>query len=122
MATRRSFRQENPHDALRRLASTPDSSDPPDADDPENPAPTADAHNANLEGDVLIEGPGFAPDETDAELDNEVERELEAEALDDTTADAPEAEMPDLAVDEEDRPHPCPGRLPAASSCACPTS
>ena len=42
------FSQENPHDALRRLASTPDSSDPADADDPENPAPTADAHNANL--------------------------------------------------------------------------
>ncbi len=105
------FSQENPHDALRRLASTPDSSDPPDADDPENPAPTADAHNANLEGDVLIDGPGFAPDETDAELDNEMERELEADALDDAAPDAPEAEMPDLAVDEESD-LPVPGAAP----------
>ena len=105
------FSQENPHDALRRLASTPDSSDPAGADDPANPAPTADAHNANLEGDELIEGPGFEADETDAELDGEMERELEAEDL--AEGEAPEpagAEIPDLAaVDEEDDAAPARG-------------
>ena len=75
------FSQENPQDALARLAASPAISDPPDADDPEHPAPTAAAQNTNLTGDVLIEGPGFAADETDAELDNEVERELEADTL-----------------------------------------
>ncbi len=100
------FSQENPHDALRRLASTPDSSDLVDADDPENPAPTADAHNANLEGDELIEGPGFEADETDAELDGETERELEAEALEETETEAAQEpdgpEVPDLAATDEE--------------------
>ena len=107
------YSQENPLDALQRLASTPDSSDPPDADDPENPAPTPDAHNANLTGDELIEGPGFEADETDAELDGEMERELEAEAMEDGGEDAPESEgekLPDLAVpDEENAVEPAPG-------------
>ena len=107
------FSQENPHDALRRLASTPDNSDPPDADDPENPAPTPDADNANLTGDELIEGPGFAADETDAELDGEMERELEAEALEDGGEVALESDgeaLPDLAAsDEEEIAEPAPG-------------
>ena len=75
------FSQENPHDALVRLAASPDSGDPPAPDAPDNPAPTPVADNANFQGDVLIAGPGYAADETDAELDGEVERELETEAL-----------------------------------------
>ena len=108
------FSQENPHDALRRLASTPDSSDPPDADDPDNPAPTADADNANLQGDELIEGSGFEADETDAELDGEMERELEAEALEEDVGDAdiePDgADVPDMAVTDEEEDDAAPVR------------
>ncbi len=108
------FSQENPHDALRRLASTPDSSDPPDANDPDNAAPTPDAHNANLQGDELIEGPGFEADETDAELDGEMERELEAEELEEGVGDVdiePDGvNIPDMAAtDEEDGPAPVRG-------------
>ena len=95
------FSQENPQDALERLARTPDSSDPPDADAPENPAPTADADNANLTGDILIEGPGFEPDETDAELDGELEREIEWEALADDTGETAPAEEADPSMDVE---------------------
>lgn len=86
------FSQENPADALARLATSPDSADPPAPDAPDNPAPTPVAENANLQGDVLIAGPGYAADETDAELDGEVERELEVEAL--TEADLVAAEAP----------------------------
>ncbi len=89
------FSQENPHDTLRRLASAPEAGDP---------TPTVDADNANLQGDDLIEGPGFEADETDAELDGEMERELEAEALEDG------ADLPDLAAtDEEDDAQNTPG-------------
>ncbi len=82
------FSQENPQDALDRLAAAADreraAREEPDA------APTLDtaAENPNLTGDVLIEGPGYAPDETEAELDNEVERELEASLLADDDAPA----------------------------------
>ena len=101
------FSQENPHDALVRLATSPDAADPPEADAPDNPAPTPVAHNANLQGDVLIAGPGYAADETDAELDGEVERELEAHALaeaEPAAAAAPAAvprrlgRLPDLVI------------------------
>lgn len=97
------FSQENPHDALVRLATSPDSSDPAEPDAPDNPAPTPVADNANLQGDVLIAGPGYAADETDAELDGEVERELETDALAET-APAPAApaprrgRLPDLVI------------------------
>ncbi len=92
------FSQENSHDALRRLASAPEAGDP---------APTADADNANLQGDELIEGPGFEADGTDAELDGEIEREMEAEALEEGVGDAdiePDGvDLPDMAAaDEED--------------------
>ncbi len=90
------YSQENPQDALRaaRAARTrlharrrePERGRPPSA------------HNANLEGGALIEGPGYEADETDAELDDEMERELEAEALDDLR-DARAGELPDMAVD-----------------------
>ncbi len=96
------FSQENPADALVRLATSPDSADPSEPDAPDNPAPTPVADNANLQGDVLIAGPGYAADETDAELDGEVERELEAEAL--TEADPAVAGAP--------TPTPRRGRLP----------
>ncbi len=103
------FSQENPQDALERLARSPDSGDPLDADDPDNPVPTAAANNANLTGDVLIEGPGFEADETDAELDGEVEREIELEALEeDLSGDAPDADpvqgSVDMDVEPDDEP------------------
>ena len=99
------FSQENPHDTLRRLASAPEAGDP---------APTADADNANLQGDELIEGPGFEADETDAELDGEMERELEADALEEGVGDAdiePDGvDLPDLATaDDEDDATTTPG-------------
>ncbi len=97
------FSQENPQDALERMRNAERGTrnerpvEKQDADasatsviphsafripHSDNPAPTLDsAANPNLTGDVLIEGPGYAADETDAELDNEVEREFEAEAL-----------------------------------------
>ena len=99
------FSQENPHDTLRRLASAPEAGDP---------APTADADNANLQGDELIEGSGFEADETDAELDGEIDRELEADALEEGAGDAdiePDGvDLPDLATaDEEDDVADAPG-------------
>ena len=75
------FSQENPQEALERLAriatQRPDATPMIPTTPRRRPMPT----NANLTGDILIEGPGYEPDETDAELDDEVEREIESEAL-----------------------------------------
>ncbi len=91
------FSQENPQDAMERLAREAAATPPPalpvmPADDP---APLAGIEGMpnNVTGDVLIEGPGYAADETDAELDHELEREVEAEEL-------AEGGLPDLAPGE----------------------
>ncbi len=74
------YSQENPEDALDRLRRE-------NANFMRRSEPTAgDAgseNNANLSGGPLIEGPGYEADETDVELADEVEREVEAEALED---------------------------------------
>ncbi|MBV9656505.1 MAG: excinuclease ABC subunit UvrC [Verrucomicrobia bacterium] len=95
------FSQENPQDALARLARAAANADPaPQAGDT--------SEGANTTGDVLIEGPGYAADETDAELASEISREREAEilALDDSRGvenvgdkKAPRAvRLPDLVI------------------------
>jgi excinuclease ABC subunit C len=74
------FSQENPQEAMERLARA---SATALETSPDDPAPVAGlaGEQSNVTGDVLIEGPGYVPDETDAELDHELERELEAEDL-----------------------------------------
>ncbi len=88
------FSQENPRDALERLARAP----VPDAELPDDPAPRADGDNANLAGDILIEGPGYEADETDAELDGELEREEELAVLEEEVS---EAGLPTEPVESE---------------------
>ncbi len=76
------FSQENPVEALRRLQRE------------EEAAP-------NATDDILIEGPGYIPDETDGELDEELAREFEAEALEAPAAasKAPfRIRLPDLII------------------------
>ncbi len=78
------YSQENPQEAMERLAraTEPAAETAPEVL-PEDPAPVAGLAGEanNVDGDVLIEGPGYVADETDAELDHELERELEAEEL-----------------------------------------
>ena len=73
------YSQENPQDAIERLqrenADFMRRGEPRAGDDR-----TPDG-NANLEGGAIIEGAGYDPDETDVELEDEVEREIEAEAM-----------------------------------------
>ncbi len=73
------YSQENPQDAIERLqrenANFMRRGEPLAADDR-----TPDG-NANLDGGPVIEGVGYEADETDAELADEEEREIEAEAL-----------------------------------------
>ncbi len=73
------YSQENPQDAIARLqrenANFMRRGEPHAGDD------RAPDGNANLAGGAVIEGPGYVPDETDTELADEVEREIEAEAL-----------------------------------------
>jgi excinuclease ABC subunit C len=73
------YSQENPQEAMERLARAAATA----AEASDDPAPVAGLATApsNVAGDVLIEGPGYVADETDAELDHELERELEAEEL-----------------------------------------
>ena len=73
------YSQENPAEALERLARAA-APLPLAADDPV-PAAGLAAQPTNVAGDLLIEGPGYVADETDAELDHELERALEAEEL-----------------------------------------
>ena len=95
------YSQENPQDAIERLqrenANFMRRGEPHAGDDR-----TPDG-NANLEGGAVIEGPGYQADETDTELEDEVEREIEAEALE---ADLEPGEMDPAAdgvnVTEED--------------------
>jgi excinuclease ABC subunit C len=79
------YSQENPQEAMERLARTAAATAPAVAAEipPDDLAPVAGlaAAPSNVAGDVLIEGPGYVADETDAELDHELERELEAEEL-----------------------------------------
>jgi excinuclease ABC subunit C len=82
------FSQENPGDALERLAR-----------EAVSPAAGHAGAPVNLTGDQCIEGEGYAPDETEAELDLELERDLEAEEL-----------AVDVALPE--RPRAAPVRLP----------
>ena len=73
------YSQENPQDAIERLQRENANfmrRGEPDAGDDRTPD-----GNATLEGGPVIEGPGYVADETDAELADEVEREIEAEAL-----------------------------------------
>ena len=73
------YSQENPQDAIERLqrenANFMRRGEPSAGDDR-----TPD-RNANLDGGPIIEGAGYQADETDAELDDEEEREIEGEAL-----------------------------------------
>ncbi len=95
------FSQENPEDALDRLRRE-------NANFMRRSEPTAgDAgseNNANLSGGALIEGPGYEADETDVELADEIEREVEAEALEDLRDAHDPAEVDAVlgAVTEED--------------------
>ena len=90
------YSQENPQDAIERLqrenANFARRGEPQAGDDR-----TPDG-NANLEGGPVIEGAGYEADETDAELADEEEREIEAEAL---AADLEPGEG-DAHVTEED--------------------
>jgi excinuclease ABC subunit C len=85
------YSQENPQEAMERLARTAAAAEAPTELAPDDPAPVAGlaAAPSNVAGDVLIEGPGYVADETDAELDHELERELEAEEL--AAAESPAA-------------------------------
>ena len=93
------YSQENPQDAIERLqrenADFMRRGEPRAGDDR-----TPDG-NANLEGGPMIEGEGYEADETDGELADEMEREIEAEAL---AADLEpgEAEAAGINVTEED--------------------
>jgi excinuclease ABC subunit C len=103
------FSQENPQEALERLRRE-------NADFMLRSEPIAGNEGggieaANVTGEVLIEGPGYEPDETDAELEDEVERELEAGALEDIqdasgqpiaamTEEAPQADASDTDASE----------------------
>lgn len=74
------YSQENPAEALRRLGREEEAAPSPGPAAPSPAGPLAGGVS-NETGDGLIEGPGYVPDETDGELDEEVEREFEAEAL-----------------------------------------
>ena len=94
------YSQENPQDAIERLqrenAAFMTRGEPKAGDG------LSDA-DANLDGGGVIEGPGYEADENEAELDEEVERELEAEALQDLRdAAAANGEPADFGVTEED--------------------
>ncbi len=88
------YSQESPQDAIERLqrenANFMRRGEPSAGD---NRTPDG---NANLDGGPLIEGTGYQADETDAELDDEEEREIEAEAL------AADLEPGEAQVTEED--------------------
>ena len=74
------YSQENPQDAIERLQrenATFMLRGEPKAGDGLSDG------NANLDGGATIEGPGYEADENEEELDAEVEREMEAEALQD---------------------------------------
>ena len=74
------YSQENPEEALERLRrenATFMSRGEPRAGD------GLSDRNANLDGGDTIAGPGYDADESEAELDEELEREMEAEALQD---------------------------------------
>lgn len=99
------YSQENPAEALERLAREEEAAALIDVEPtaPSLAAPLAGVAS-NETGDVLIEGPGYIPDETDAELDKELEREFEAEALE-ALQDAPISKgqtfrirLPDLII------------------------
>ncbi len=73
------YSQENPEEVLARLrkenANFALRGEPQAGDDARPDG------NANLKGGPVIEGPGYEADETDTELNAEMEREIEAEAL-----------------------------------------
>lgn len=107
------YSQENPEEVLNRLrqenANFMRRGEPQAGDDAR---PDGDA---NLQGGETIEGPGYEADETDGELDAELEREVEAEGLEsdestDLTLAGDEAgerhiteEDPQLVDDDEPR-------------------
>jgi excinuclease ABC subunit C len=103
------YSQENPADAIERLARA--AATAPVEIPPEDPAPLAGIAGEpnNVAGDVLIEGPGYVADETDAELDHELERALEAE-------DLAAGGLPDLVPG--DATHPPEALAPVASRAA----
>ena len=109
------YSQENPQDAIERLqrenANFMRRGEPSAGDDR-----TPD-RNANLDGGPIIEGAGYQADETDAELDDEEEREIEGEALE-ADMDPGEAQVteedPQLVDDDEPKERSAArrGRLP----------
>lgn len=84
------YSQENPAEALQRLQreEEADALIEPAEPAPSSPAAPLAGAASNETGDLLIEGPGYVPDETDLELDEELAREFEAEALE-ALQDAP---------------------------------
>ena len=97
------YSQENPEEVLNRLrrenANFARRGEPLAGDDARPDG------NANLEGGAVIEGPGYEADETDGELEDELERESEAEALEadeDDAGVAGTAGAQDEHVTEED--------------------
>lgn len=99
------YSQKNPAEALRRLQREDEAEALIETAPPSPAAPLAGV-GSNETGDVLIEGLGYAPDETDVELDEELEREFEVEALE-ALQDAPAAaskgsnfriRLPDLII------------------------
>ena len=75
------FSQENPQEALRASAPRERELHAPVRADGGRRGQRRQREPA---GGPLIEGPGYEADETDVELDDEIEREEEAEALDET--------------------------------------
>ena len=73
------YSQENPQDAIERLQR--ENANFMRRGEPQAGADWTPDGNANLEGGPVIEGPGYVADESDEELADEVERAIEAEAL-----------------------------------------